>query len=169
MCRYTHPVIAYERPTRAVKSRIKSSQVKSSSSSSQKGEGGVEGCEGADGVEQRAASAAHEAEGDDGDEAMEGVENISLQPCCSQGCSMPRGAGARPAASRRRSRREGQMSRSPRSSDKMVNDRAGHARHEGPVLPSWDVNEEPKEVPNSIARGLSDHEQGPRALRSRRL
>ena len=26
----------------------------------------------------------------------------------------------------------------------MVNDRAGHARHEGPVLPSWDVNEEPK-------------------------
>ena len=63
---------------------------------------------------------------------------------CSHGCSMPRGAGARPAASRRRSRREGQMSRSPRSSDKMVNDRAGHARHEGPVLPSWDVNEEPK-------------------------
>ena len=128
---------------------VQSSQESSQVKSSQKGEGGVEGCEGADGVEQRAASAAHEAEGDDGDEAMEGVENqlqISLLRTsrCSHGCSMPRGAGARPAASRRRSRREGQMSRSPRSSDKMVNDRAGHARHEGPVLPSWDVNEEPK-------------------------
>ena len=127
---------------------MQSSQVKSS----QKGEGGVEGCEGADGVEQRAASAAHEAEGDDGDEAMEGVENISLQPW-QHGCSMPRGAGARPAASRRRSRREGQMSRSPRSSDKMVNDRAGHARHEGPVLPSWDVNE-PKYTELNCARAF---------------
>jgi len=42
------------------------------------------------------------------------------------------------APSRRRSRREGRRAPSLRSSDKTQHDRAGHARHEGPVLLSWE-------------------------------
>ena len=68
---------------------------------------------------------------------MEGDENISLQRA--EG-----GNGLAGGIKKKKPKRKGQRSRSTqvpaRRSDKMANDRAGHARHEGPVLPSRDVN-----------------------------